>query len=150
MRDRDKEREQHKRDEAVQHFYALLADLVRNSDLSWREVKRILRKDHRWDLADSLTREDKEKLFNEHIEQLIKRKRQTLENAGRNNRDYLKDKLIVAKGQFKELLQETKLITHKSLQTLRENQGHMQEIEDILRNDKRYLVLDHIPDERHS
>lgn len=29
MRDRDKEREQHKHDEAVQHFNALLADLVR-------------------------------------------------------------------------------------------------------------------------
>ncbi|KAJ8961880.1 hypothetical protein NQ318_021498 [Aromia moschata] len=183
MRDRDKEREQHKRDEAIQHFNALLADLVRNSDLSWREVKRILRKDHRWDLADSLTREDKEKLFNEHIEQLIKRKRQNFrelldetpevslvsswkeikriirddpryskfassERCEREFKDYLKDKLIMAKSQFKELLQETKLITHKSLQTLRENQAHMQEIEDILKNDKRYLVLDHIPQER--
>ena len=28
LRERDKEREQHKRDEAVQHFKALLADLV--------------------------------------------------------------------------------------------------------------------------
>lgn len=28
LRDRDKEREQHKHDEAVQHFNALLADLV--------------------------------------------------------------------------------------------------------------------------
>lgn len=56
--------------------------------------------------------------------------------------------MITAKGQFKELLQETKLITHKSLTTLRENQTHMQEIEEILKNDKRYLVLDHIPQER--
>ncbi|XP_056630036.1 transcription elongation regulator 1 [Diorhabda sublineata] len=183
MRDRDKEREQHKRDEAIQHFNALLADLVRNSDLSWREVKRILRKDHRWDLADTLSREDKEKLFNDHVEQLVKRKRQNFrelldettevtlvsswkeikkiikddprytkftssERCEREFKDYLKDKLILAKGQFKELLHETKLITHKSLQTLRENQTHMQEIEDILKNDKRYLVLDHIPEER--
>ncbi|KAJ8921975.1 hypothetical protein NQ315_008612 [Exocentrus adspersus] len=183
MRDRDKEREQHKRDEAIQHFNALLSDLVRNSDLSWREVKRILRKDHRWDLADTLSREDKEKLFNEHIEQLIKRKRQNFrelldetpevslvsswkeikriirddpryskfassERCEREFKDYLKDKLITAKGQFKELLQETKLITHKSLHNLRENQALMQEIEDILKNDKRYLVLDHIPEER--
>ncbi|XP_072390987.1 transcription elongation regulator 1 [Diabrotica undecimpunctata] len=183
MRDRDKEREQHKRDEAIQHFNALLSDLVRNSDLSWREVKRILRKDHRWDLADSLNREDKEKLFNDHVEQLVKRKRQNFrelldetvevslvsawkeikkiirddprytkftssERCEREFKDYLKDKLILAKGQFKELLHETKLITHKSLQTLRENQAHMQEIEEILKNDKRYLVLDHIPEER--
>ncbi|XP_068908784.1 transcription elongation regulator 1 isoform X1 [Tenebrio molitor] len=183
MRDRDKEREQHKRDEAIQHFNALLADLVRNPELSWREVKRILRKDHRWDLADSLSREDKEKLFNEHIEHLLRKKREKFrelldetpdvsltstwkeikriikedprytkfassERCEREFKDYLKDKLITAKGQFKELLQETKLITHKSLSNLRENQGLMQEIEDILKNDKRYLVLDHIPQER--
>ncbi|KAF7285403.1 hypothetical protein GWI33_010656 [Rhynchophorus ferrugineus] len=183
MRDRDKEREQHKRDEARQHFNALLVDLVRNSELSWKEVKKILRKDHRWDLADSLSREDKEKLFNEHIEQLLKKKRQSFremldetqevslvsswkdikkiikddprytkfissERCEREFKDYLKDKLVTAKGQFKELLQETKLITHKSLHLLRENQNHMQEIEDILKNDKRYLVLDHIPQER--
>lgn len=56
--------------------------------------------------------------------------------------------MVTAKAQFKELLQETKLITHKSLQTLKENQLHMQEIEEILKNDKRFLVLDHIPDDR--
>ncbi|XP_044756362.1 transcription elongation regulator 1-like isoform X2 [Coccinella septempunctata] len=183
MRDRDKEREHHKREEAIQHFNALLADLVRDPELSWREVKRILRKDHRWDLADSLGREEKEKLFNEHIDQLLKKKREKFrelldetpdltltstwkeikkkirddpryskfassERCEREYKDYLKDKLVTAKAHFKELLQETKLITHKSLQTLRENQGHMQEIEDILMNDKRYLVLDHIPEER--
>ncbi|KAL1508885.1 hypothetical protein ABEB36_003707 [Hypothenemus hampei] len=183
MRDRDKEREQHKRDEARQHFNALLVDLVRNSDLSWKEVKRILRKDHRWDLADSLPRDEKEKLFNEHVEALLKKKRQSFremldetpevtlvsswkevkklirddprytkfsssERCEREFKDYLKDKLITAKNQFKELLQETKLITHKSLSLLRENQNHMLEIENILKNDKRFLVLDHIPQER--
>lgn len=60
----------------------------------------------------------------------------------------MKDKIITAKGEFKELLQETKLITHKSLASVRENENHMQEIEDILKNDGRYLVLDHIPEER--
>lgn len=183
MRDRDKEREQHKRDEARQHFNALLVDLVRNTELTWKEVKRILKKDHRWDLADSLSREEKEKLFNEHVETLMKKKRQSFremlddiadvslvsnwkdvkklirddprytkfassERCEREFKDYLKDKLITAKTQFKELLQETKLITHKSLTLLRENQNHMQEIEDILKNDKRFLVLDHIPQER--
>jgi len=165
---------------------------VRNTELTWKEVKRILKKDHRWDLADSLSREEKEKLFNEHVETLMKKKRQSfremlddiadvslvsnwkdvkklirddprytkfasservswkLDNlflsiysfflllkCEREFKDYLKDKLITAKTQFKELLQETKLITHKSLTLLRENQNHMQEIEDILKNDKR-------------
>lgn len=76
LRDRDKEREHHKRDEAVQHFNALLADLVRNADLSWREAKRILRKDHRWELAELLDRDEKEKIFNTYIEQLTHKKRE--------------------------------------------------------------------------
>lgn len=50
---------------------------MRNTELTWKEVKRILKKDHRWDLADSLSREEKEKLFNEHVETLMKKKRQS-------------------------------------------------------------------------
>lgn len=63
--------------------------MVRNAELGWREVKRILRKDHRWDLADTLSREDKEKLFNEHVEHLIRKKRE----------------------KFRELLDETPEVT---------------------------------------
>lgn len=66
-----------------------MADLVRNADLGWREVKRTLRKDHRWDLVDSLSREEKEKLFNEHIELLLRKKRE----------------------KFRELLDETPEVT---------------------------------------
>lgn len=67
----------------------MLADLVRNADLGWREVKRILRKDHRWDLAETLARDDKEKLFNEHVEHLVRKKRE----------------------KFRELLDETSEVT---------------------------------------
>lgn len=75
LRDRDKEREHHKRDEAIRHFTALLADLVRNADLSWKEVKKLLKKDHRYELCDNLDREDRERLFNDHIGVLTKKKR---------------------------------------------------------------------------
>lgn len=75
FRERDKERQHHKRDEAVRHFTALLADLVRNSDVTWKEVKKQLKKDHRWELVENLDREEKEKLFNDHIGQLSKKKR---------------------------------------------------------------------------
>lgn len=75
FRERDKERQHHKRDEAVRHFTALLADLVRNSDLSWKEVKKQLKKDHRWELVENLDREEKERLFNDHIGSLTKKKR---------------------------------------------------------------------------
>ncbi|EEB14665.1 transcription elongation regulator, putative [Pediculus humanus corporis] len=184
LRDRDKEREQHKRDEAVQHFNALLADLVRNADLSWREAKRALRKDHRWELAELLDREEKEKIFNSHIEQLTHKKREKfrelLDETGevtltsswkevkklikedprctkfssserkieREFKDYIKDKYVAAKADFRELLQETKLITHNSLKLFQENEQHIHEIEEIFKKDKRYLILNYIPEER--
>lgn len=44
--------------------------------------------------------------------------------------------------------QETKLITHKSYSMVKENENYLKDIEDILKNDKRYLMLDHVPDER--
>lgn len=75
MRDIDREREYHKRDEAMRHFNALLADLVRNSDSSWKEAKKALKKDHRYDLVEALNRDEKERLFEEHIKQLTKKKR---------------------------------------------------------------------------
>lgn len=92
LRERDKEREQHKHDEAVQHFNALLTDLVRNPDASWREAKRTLRKDHRWDLVEPLEREEREKLFTEHLEQLQRKK----------------------KDKYRDLLDETTAITLSS------------------------------------
>lgn len=76
LRERDKEREQHKHAEAVEHFNALLSDLVRNADLSWREAKKILKRDHRWELVELLDRDEREKLFNEHIDNLFRKKRE--------------------------------------------------------------------------
>lgn len=172
LRDRDKEREHHKRDEAMRHFSALLADLVRNADLTWKEVKKQLRKDHRWELVEQLEREDRERLFNDHIDQLSKKKRDKFremldevpklnlstafkdvkksirddprylkysnsEKCEREFKDYIKDKTIEAKASFRELLQECKLITHKSFETVEENPTHFKEIEEILKNDKR-------------
>ncbi|XP_055593491.1 transcription elongation regulator 1 [Uranotaenia lowii] len=75
LRDRDKERQHHQRDEAIRHFNALLADLVRNADLTWKEVKKQLKKDHRWELVELLDRDDRERLFNDHINNLVKKKR---------------------------------------------------------------------------
>ena len=49
---------------------------MRNADSSWRDTRKQLRKDQRWDLAELLTREDKEKLFETHIEELGKKNRE--------------------------------------------------------------------------
>lgn len=60
----------------------------------------------------------------------------------------MRDKSATARSSFKELLQECKLITHKSYDTYKDNSNHLKEIEDILKNDKRYLVLDYMARER--
>uniref|UniRef100_A0A8B9KJF6 Transcription elongation regulator 1 n=1 Tax=Astyanax mexicanus TaxID=7994 RepID=A0A8B9KJF6_ASTMX len=182
----DREREQHKREEAIQHFKALMSDMVRSSDATWSDTRRSLRKDHRWETSSLLEREEKERLFNEHIEALTKKKkelfRQLLDEASivtltstwkevkknikddprcikfsssdrkrqREFEDYIKDKHITAKADFRTLLKETKFITYKSRRLIQESEQHLIDIEKILQNDKRYLILDCVPDERHK
>ncbi|XP_071949292.1 transcription elongation regulator 1-like [Antedon mediterranea] len=75
LKELDRERDQYKKDEAIQHFKALLADLVRDADASWRETRKQLKKDHRYELARLLERDEKEKLFNEHVNSLLQRRR---------------------------------------------------------------------------
>ncbi|XP_056261961.1 transcription elongation regulator 1-like isoform X3 [Pseudoliparis swirei] len=186
----DREREQHKREEAIQHFKALMCDMVRSSDATWSDTRRNLRKDHRWESASLLEREDKEKLFNEHVEALAKKKkehfRQLLDETSmvkskkeitltttwkevkkiikedprcikfsssdrkrqREFEDYIKDKYITAKADFRTLLKETKFITYRSRKLIQESEQHLKDVEKILQNDKRYLILECVPEER--
>lgn len=180
----DREREQHKREEAIQNFKALLSDMVRSSDVSWSDTRRTLRKDHRWESGSLLEREEKEKLFSEHIDALTKKKREhfrqlldetytiTLTSTWkevkkiikddprfikfsssdrkrqREFEEYIRDKHITAKADFRTLLKETKFITYRSKKLVQESDQYLKDVEKILQNDKRYLVLDCIPDER--
>lgn len=180
----DREREQHKREEAIQNFKALLSDMVRSSDVSWSDTRRTLRKDHRWESGSALDREEKEKLFTEHIEALTKKKREhfrqlldettaiTLTSSWkevkkmikedprcikysssdrkrqREFEEYIRDKYITAKADFRTLLKETKFITYRSKKLVQESDQHLKDIEKVLQNDKRYLVLDCVPEER--
>ncbi|XP_051715591.1 transcription elongation regulator 1a isoform X2 [Ctenopharyngodon idella] len=182
----DREREQHKREEAVQHFKALMSDMVKTPDATWSETRRTLRKDHRWESSSLLERDEKERLFNEHIEALAKKKkeqfRQLLDETTsitlmtswkevkklikedprcikfsssdrkrqREFGDYIKDKYIAAKADFRTLLKETKFITYKSRKLMQESEQHLSDIEKILQKDKRYLVLDCMSEERHK
>ncbi|KAI5640830.1 FF domain-containing protein [Phthorimaea operculella] len=196
LRDRDKEREYHKRDEAVQereyhkrdeavqHFNALLADLVRNPELAWRDAKKQLKKDHRYTLADLLTKDDKERLFSQHIANLTNKRRDklralltemgvgctehwrdvkqrlkqeptapvysTTSQMEREFRDYQRDKLCAAKTALRQLLQETRAISHRSLAATSEHPAAMTALHDSLKHDARYLALEHIPDERQA
>lgn len=185
LRERDKERELHKHDEAIQHFKALLTDLVRSPDVSFHEVKKILRKDHRWDMVGELNRDERERVFEEHVNHLYRKKREKFRElldetpeidltstwkeikrlikddprcskfsssdrkCEKEFREYIRDRLVTAKADFRELLKETKIITYKSRKLIEES-DHLADIEKVLLNDRRYLVLQCIEDERNE
>ncbi|UJR30629.1 hypothetical protein I4U23_018153 [Adineta vaga] len=184
QRELDKEREQLKKDKAIENFKALLTDMVRTADAEWKETKKNLRKDPRWE--QDLDRDKKERLFEEHVNALEKKRTMAFhtllsehctlistwkevkkviksdpryEKIVSNERkrdleeefeEYIKEKYRTAKQEFRELLKETKLITYKSYQMIRESeeQNHLRDIEKVLQKDQRYFLLDPEPEER--
>lgn len=77
-RELDKEREQLKKEKAIENFKALLTDMVRTPDAEWKETKNNLKKDPRWN--QDIDRDKKERLFKEHL-RLLDKKRQTAFHA---------------------------------------------------------------------
>lgn len=75
-REREKGRDQLRRDEALECFKVLLIDLVKQSDLTWKEAKKVLKKDSRYDFCEDLPKDYREKLFEEHVEALRSRKKE--------------------------------------------------------------------------
>lgn len=182
---RDKEREQHKYQEAISHFQALLTDLIRHPDFTWKETKKILKKDSRYELVSSLEKPERERLFDEHIDHLILKKKEnfwqmmreckaiTLDSNFKDVKkqlqedpryskyssserkcekqfnEYLKELASKAKLAFRELLMETKRITDKSFALARDKESdHLNEIEQLLKQDKRYTDLNSFPEDR--
>ncbi|KAI8492875.1 transcription elongation regulator [Branchiostoma belcheri] len=93
---------------------------------SWKEVRKIIKDDPRFSKFSSSDRK-REREFN----------------------DYIRDKFVAAKADFRTLLKETKFITYKSKRLLEDTDGHhLKDVEKLLEKDKRYLVLDCVPDER--
>jgi transcription elongation regulator 1 len=56
----------------MENFKALLTDMVRTADAEWKETKKTLRKDPRWD--QDIDRDIKERLFEEHLDLLYKKR----------------------------------------------------------------------------
>ena len=97
-------------------------------DSSFKEIKKLIKEDPRYSRYSSSDRKC-EKQFNE----------------------YLKDRVSQAKAAFKQLLMETKKITDKSYQLIKDKEsGHMAELEEMLSKDRRYLDLESIKEERHD
>lgn len=74
LNERAKEREQHQRLEAVETMNSLLADHVKSAEMTWKDGKKVLFKDKRIELCSTLSRDEMEILFQQHIEKLVKKK----------------------------------------------------------------------------
>lgn len=108
-------------------FFALLDETTGVTLTStWKEVKKLIKNDPRY-----------EKLS--HVADL------KLDKAFSN---YILEKYQKAKDDFKQLLEETKLITYKTYTAIKETPQHLKEIEDILSKDKSYIVLECAAEER--
>merc|ERR1712176_31351 len=186
LRERDKEREHHLHQEAINGFNALLTDLIRTPDYSWKEAKKLLKKDSRWDMIEgNLEKSERERLFDDHIDHLIAKKKESYRSLLEEHKDlpldatfkdikkkinedprytkfsssdkkcekefnsWVRDRTQAARNEYKQLLVETKLISHKSLQMITDKEGnHMEEIEEVLSKDSRYHVLEVLNDDR--
>merc|ERR1712062_730330 len=186
LRERDKERDQHLHQEAINGFNALLTDLIRAPDYSWKEAKKMLKKDSRWELIEgNLEKSERERLFDDHIDHLIAKKKESYRSlldeykelpldatfkdikkkiiddprytkfsssdkkCEKEFNNWIRDRIQAARSEYKQLLMETKLISHKSLQMIKDKEGsHMEEIEEILSKDSRYHVLEVLNDDR--
>uniref|UniRef100_A0A8C1VSE3 Transcription elongation regulator 1 n=1 Tax=Cyprinus carpio TaxID=7962 RepID=A0A8C1VSE3_CYPCA len=109
-----------------EHFRQLLDETSTITlTTTWKEVKKIIRDDPRCIKFSSSDRKKQ-----------------------REFEDYIKDKYITAKADFRTLLKETKFITYRSRRLIQESDQHLKDVENTLQNDKRYLVLDCVPEER--
>ena len=75
---------------------AVYALQVRNADVGWKETKKTLRKDHRWGMADALSKSDKEALFKQHIENLNRRKKEQFRKLLDETHEVLSHKLYIS------------------------------------------------------
>ncbi|VDO03304.1 unnamed protein product [Rodentolepis nana] len=116
MREKDREREAHLRKEAEANFNALLTDVIKSEIMPWKDAKKLLRKNSRWDaIADVLSRNDREKLFDTYVSGLNKKTKEaflkmlegnesiTYWTSWRDLKDILKDE-----SRFEKLLSSEK------------------------------------------
>ncbi|VDP84331.1 unnamed protein product [Echinostoma caproni] len=76
MREREKERDQQLHNEQETNFRTMLLDLVRDPNMTWKEAKKALRKDSRWEfVGDVLPRSERDEIFKEHMASLAKKMR---------------------------------------------------------------------------
>lgn len=98
--------------------------------MSWKEAKRQLRKDSRYELVDSLDSEEKEKLYKVHVEELSKRKKEkfremlneisdlTLDSSWKEIRKSIKEDVRYVRFSSSDRVSKFKIIYNNSLYVL--------------------------------
>ncbi|XP_062522945.1 transcription elongation regulator 1-like [Corticium candelabrum] len=94
-------REQHRKEETLGGFKAFLTDMVRDSELSWRDAKHVLKKDHRWSDFSLLESVEREHLFEQHIQLLRSKKRKGFHQM-------LSDVKVMLTSSWKDVKKKTK------------------------------------------
>jgi transcription elongation regulator 1 len=110
-------------------FHQLLDDNQQKISLkmsTWREVKRAIKHDTRYEKLHSSDSFKMEKEFD----------------------SYINEKLHKAKLDFRELLLQTKLITYKTHVMIKETPQLLVDIEDMLSKDKTFIVLECVQEDR--
>ncbi|CAP30403.2 Protein CBR-TCER-1 [Caenorhabditis briggsae] len=179
LRERNKESEKHKLAESEETYRNLLIDLIKTTETSWHDARRVLRKDDRYSSCDLLDKSRKESLFDDHIKTLDRKRKdaffQVLDNhdtitpvmrwrdakkviqaeeetfmkvASNSERKVEKDfrewqerRHVQLAAEFREMLTETKTITHKSKKLMEEGEDHMKDILAVLEKDKRWVRM---------
>ena len=93
---------------------------------TWKEVKKIIKNDARYEKLHGSDTFKMEKEFD----------------------NYISEKLKKAIADFRELLLQTKLITYKTHDMIKETPQTLTEIEDLLAKDKCYIVLECAAEDR--
>ncbi|CAH8542609.1 unnamed protein product [Dicrocoelium dendriticum] len=88
LREREKEREQQMHIEQEQNFRTMLTESIRDPNISWKEAKKILRKDDRWELvSDVLQRAERDELFKNHLSNLMRKSRDLKPSSESDNKE---------------------------------------------------------------
>lgn len=75
LKERQKERQQHLKLESIEVMNELMADLIKNPDMSFKDGRKVLFKDKRIErCSEHLSRDEIEVLYQQHLEQLVKKK----------------------------------------------------------------------------
>ncbi|KAE9549031.1 hypothetical protein FO519_007761 [Halicephalobus sp. NKZ332] len=77
-KERNKEKEIMFEKEEIESYKLILKDLIKHSDYSWHDARKILKKDSRYKRLDYLKREMKEDIYKEHIRELNRKRQDVL------------------------------------------------------------------------